>query len=357
MFNNNNIKKKLTVIIITHNRYQYLLRILNFYLKYNSFFKILILDSSSIKMTKNISNLLKQKKEDAINIIKFDSKISLIEKLMKGTINITSEYCCIAPDDDFLIPSCFKKCVNFLEKNKNFSSAHGAYFNHKFILNKSLFLYPLYDNNFISNDNNNPKNRLEKYYNNEISIYPLYAIHRTSDYKKIISKCYEAPNNILFMEYLFTSFSLIIGKMKVFRDFYCTKEINNFVWLTENKINQYYSDKNINQVSKILANYFSDLHFGSQVDHFNFFKLKFEQKKKNFLKKINRKIDKSTKDTQFNIRQLFKYLIPERLKIYIVIFMLKIKYSIKSRDYDLLEESLSSFRYSEEELNSVRKTY
>lgn len=354
---NNNINKKLTLIIITHNRYQYLLRILNFYLKYNSFFKILILDSSSVKMTKNISNLLEQKKEDGINIIKFDSKISLIEKLMKGTINITSEYCCIAPDDDFLIPSCFKKCVNFLEKNMNFSSAHGSYFNHKFILNKSLVLYPLYDNNFISNDNNSPKNRLEKYYSSEISIYPLYAIHRTSDYKKIISKCYEATNNVLLLEHLFTSFSLIIGKMKVFKNFYCTKEINNLVWLTENKINDYYSDKNINQVSKILANDLSYFFSGSQVDHFNFFKLKFEDKKKKALKKINRKKEKSKRDIQFNIRQLFKYLIPEGLKIYVVIFILKIKYSIKSRDYDLLKESLSSFRYSEEELNSVRKTY
>ena len=62
-----------TLIILTYNRYNYLQRNLEFYLEYKLKFKIIILDSSTIVITKNIKNLIDN--NNNVKLFKLDSNI------------------------------------------------------------------------------------------------------------------------------------------------------------------------------------------------------------------------------------------------------------------------------------------
>ena len=115
-----------TIIIRTYNRYSKLMRLLNYYESYDFPSRICVLDSSSHNMPVSLKDIFKTK---PIEHFKYNSEIAPIAKLRQGMedIGISTPYSVVASDDDFIVPSGIKSCINFLNKNDDYSVSHGHY--------------------------------------------------------------------------------------------------------------------------------------------------------------------------------------------------------------------------------------
>ena len=94
---------KLTLIILTYNRYSYLKRLIKFYNFLECKFNILVLDSSSEPLNdKDLILMLNSK-----NIVwkKFNSKIFFAKKISEASKFISTDFSVLCADDDIICSS------------------------------------------------------------------------------------------------------------------------------------------------------------------------------------------------------------------------------------------------------------
>lgn len=141
-----------------------------------------------------------------------------IKRIHEQTKKTDSKYIMLMSDDDVYYIDGIKKCVRFLEKNKDYSSAQGRWesFNGE---------YPCYitqrtldqklDTRFISMQNN--------------YFIMLYSVFRADVFKEVIKKSLEFCNIYpekyqgILLEYMFAYIGLIRGKHKSINRLYCSK--------------------------------------------------------------------------------------------------------------------------------------
>ena len=100
------MSQNLTLIIITYKRYHYLKRLLLFYKSFNVDFKILVLDSSpEPPEDKDLINILHS---NFVHWIKFDPNIFFVKKIQEACKYITTEFCVLCPDDDYIFPNALE---------------------------------------------------------------------------------------------------------------------------------------------------------------------------------------------------------------------------------------------------------
>ena len=186
MMNNFNLDN-VTIVIPTYKRYPFLKRLLKFYQGFPTPVKILILDSTPIESIDTELDQLVSRKN--ITWKRFSTKMTYWTRIAKGLKFIKTDYVTLCPDDDFIIPKAINKCINFLNNNSNYSSAHGLYFFHTTAdeLRKSSFsIRPIYkgklENKDLSSD------RVLEYLSGQLAYYPLYAVHRLNTFKLIWSE-------------------------------------------------------------------------------------------------------------------------------------------------------------------------
>lgn len=234
----------LTIIIPTYKRTQYLYRILSYYSSFKKFdFTILVLDSSPKNFHKDASfDKFYNKK---IIFYNFDPKITFWSKISKSAKFIKTKYCVLIPDDDFLIPKSLNKCVDFLEKNKDYVSAHGYYYNHTLIKtnNKKKFkLFEIYKNNG-SSDSNFFSQRIDDYMNGNVNT-PYYALYKSEVFKNIWHDVNHYVKDWWIHEIFPILSSFVCGKTKKINFFYASREMNNYsVYTKENLIRGFQDDK------------------------------------------------------------------------------------------------------------------
>ena len=145
------MKPRLSLIITSFNRPNFLLRSIKFLVSYKLPIQLIILDSSKKKFENiEFSNLV-----DKFNIIvkKFSTDIFVTKKIAKGCQFINTDYSVLCADDDFFFPASLLKCVDFLDANPDYSSAQGLIFNHtnyEETIKNGLNLYQLYRKIFLS---------------------------------------------------------------------------------------------------------------------------------------------------------------------------------------------------------------
>jgi len=108
--------ENLTLIIPTYNRSKNLNRLLKFYSDTNV--KIIVLDASV-----NPEFYLNS---DQVNY-KHSPESELHLRLLYASKIVSTDYVAICADDDFLFPQGLEKCIEFLEINKDYACAQGAY--------------------------------------------------------------------------------------------------------------------------------------------------------------------------------------------------------------------------------------
>ena len=291
---------KYTIIITTYNRYEYLIRLLKFYNEYNNQFNILILDSSSDKIDDELSLLIKKKN---IKHIKYPPSTFVFNKISDGSKFIKTPFVAICADDDFVIPSAIDKCIDFLDKNIDYSSAQGMTYKHyinqvdsemKFIFKKSIA------NTFSINDND-PVKRLSSYCKDHTISNSFYAVQRSELFHEIWIESKKYSKDWAMSEFFPCALSLLHGKMKVLPIFYASREANHFKWYDYDRQIKMFSDENCNLAVKGLVkqlHLISTIHSDDsqkKISKLLGFYRSHELKKKNmyfFIKKIIRAVYK-----------------------------------------------------------------
>ena len=118
-----------TIIIITFNRYPFLLRLLKFYDNYDHDFHFLILDSSNDELDDELKSYLDR---ENLSYNKYDSSIFFADKIAEGCTHITTPFSVLCADDDFLIPSGIQASKNYLLEHTDYASVHGLYYYHSY---------------------------------------------------------------------------------------------------------------------------------------------------------------------------------------------------------------------------------
>ena len=113
----------ISLLVPTKDRPSYVKRLLKYYSDLNFKGYIYILDGSNTKLSKNITNYIKQLNNKKIIYFHDVGYPGMITKKYLSKVN--TDYVAQLGDDDYLIPDVLKKCIKFLDKNPNFSAAHG----------------------------------------------------------------------------------------------------------------------------------------------------------------------------------------------------------------------------------------
>lgn len=248
----------LTIVITTYNRYGYLRRLLSFLFLYSLKSKILILDSSS--NDPDDPELKKILSKDCIKWLRFNADIFFANKIAEGCKNIDTKYTVLCADDDFLVPGAIELCVDYLDKNKDYTSAHGYYFLH-YLRKERLTLSPLYSKEVV-NSKDNSFNRVKSYLDGSLKYYPMYAVHRSDLFIQIWSETTRYVSDQGLSEIFPCCLSLLHGKMKVLPIFYSSREPNTFNWHENNYdkwISRMYSDDKLSLALKGLSKHLSNI--------------------------------------------------------------------------------------------------
>ena len=213
----------LSIVILNHERYPHLKRLLNYYNTFGLKINIVVLDSSKDKSVDDeLKRLLDQ---DNIIWRKYDSS-NFFEKLAHGIQYIKTKYSVLCPVDDFIIPSALVKCIEFLEKHPNYSCVQGLFIKH-WLFEKDgniKFNWTPRDINMASNNYNHPENRVYAYLSNLSGGHQFYGVHRSEVLKLIWKETAHYAQNLGWGEYFSGCLSLIYGKRKILPVFYLSRE-------------------------------------------------------------------------------------------------------------------------------------
>lgn len=219
---------KVTIIIPTYNRPNYLRRILDYYREEKNDFEIISADSSSDenkKLNKKIISLFSNLK--ILYLDNYPDKINPWYKFADATNYAKSKYCLFCADDDFITLNGINKAVDFLENNPDFVVAHGRYMG--FYLKtkkngeKQFCWRPIYHQESIISPN--PAVRLKSHLSNYLSP-TIYAVYRIDFLKMIYKELLSSKvDPLLFGELLPSMITLIYGKMKRLDILYAARQV------------------------------------------------------------------------------------------------------------------------------------
>jgi len=217
------------IIILTHNRPERLRRILNYYNEYGGDYNIIVADSSSDENKKGNKKTISSLSNLNISYLSnYSPKNKLLlrylHKIADAINYVEEEHCVLCPDDGLITPNGINQSIDFLEKNPNFTVAHGHYISFYLKTDKKekkqfrwKLIYPYKSITFPD-----AKARLFFHFSN---YYPTtLAVYRTDFLKMIYKETIKFTNDLRFCELLPSALTLIHGKMKHLDVFYAALE-------------------------------------------------------------------------------------------------------------------------------------
>lgn len=240
--------KNLTLIIPTRNRSKRLRRILEYYS--NTEIKIMICDSSKNKFPKKYLRK---------NVKYFHHKDwPYSKKLLNCIKKVKTKYTLLCADDDFIIPSAIKKCIEFLEKNKDYVSVQG---HEIFFIEEGKRIIYTPDPYCIgwNISSNTGSGRIKEQFSRYM--HQFYSIHRTKNLREAFDYDQKKLTEPNLIEFIVGTISCVNGKHKVLPTFYTVKETipgsgneeySNFYEIMSKKNEQtnYFIDKVSNSLAK-----------------------------------------------------------------------------------------------------------
>lgn len=217
------LSEKLTILILTYNRYYHLMRLMRYIDSVKSPFKIGILDSSSEPVDVNEDEFQQLIERNNICWTKYDPNIHPVQKIIEGLKTVRTPYVVLWADDDFLIPHSLEKGVAFLEKNRDFSIVHGQ--SGLYVMQSSSDKVKISSLGYYAQrsiDNRFAAERLI----NHLSSYSVtfYSIHRTEDMKNNFNLCRSYEIGLKFDELMLSCLSIIQGKTMKMNCLYMLRE-------------------------------------------------------------------------------------------------------------------------------------
>ncbi len=341
--------KDLTIIIITYKRYEYLKRLLEFYLNFDLEYKILILDSTPYDH--NDEKLKTYFSLPSVMHKQFDEKIFFVEKIKLGCKFINTKYSVLCADDDFLVPSGLIKCRDFLKRNFDYSCAHGYYYQH--YKNKNEISFSKLYSNSTSAEQNDPIDRVKFYTTNKMGSYTFYALYRTNTFNKIWDETSKYVHDHLISEIFPCCLSLIFGKVKYLRVFYSSREANLYSWWSDKRVKEITNDDKMNKCINGISSNLIEQNLSANNKNINLQVTEIiNEKREQFINLYNKK--KLNKKRITLVRRIINFL----QRIYVKLMYSgcpKEIYFTSYKEYLLLKKLILSSGANQLQLNESRK--
>lgn len=204
-----------SVLIISHNRHQYLKRVIDYWSQ--SPWQIYIADDSpepiDISIPSNIKYL-------------HCPGVSLIERIRNMNKLVKSQYTMLSADDDFQAFHGIETCIEFLDEHPDYVSAQGyftRFANNDKISNVVDYVYA----KGYHFDGDNPKIRFEQAMT-PLFMHQIYSIIRTRVFQKTVETIKEVDWRATgALELSFTLIPLIFGKYITMPVFYSARDGSN----------------------------------------------------------------------------------------------------------------------------------
>jgi glycosyltransferase domain-containing protein len=203
----------LSILVPTKDRSDYLLRLLNYFQNHEFQGKIYIGDSSEeyhFKRNQKIIEKSSLKKRIIHSFYPKRNPASCINKLLK---DVDTPYATMTNDDDFLVPESLNKSVSFLEHNSKYNAAWGKAAKIR-LDRKGAFgnIVKCKKMNQLKVMQNSATGRLYNFFDNPFDI--VFAVHRTSCYKKMFSYTESIPDRLISENLLINMLSAVSGIIK-----------------------------------------------------------------------------------------------------------------------------------------------
>ena len=211
-----NSLNKLTVILLSINRPNFLKRAVNYWK--NKDCNIIVMDGSNIPLDIQFP-------EKKFNY--FNSNMTFLERIEFAIKKIETKYCVLASDDDFHFYDGLNDCINFLEDNNDYLSCIGKSLS--FNINKGkLFYNETYPYVYANNNNKNATKRI-KYLSKYYIPVSIYSVMLSENWISIWNTILKNQIGIWGeIEIQFEIISAYMGKRKI---------IDKISWLRSNEEN------------------------------------------------------------------------------------------------------------------------
>jgi glycosyltransferase domain-containing protein len=204
--------KDITLIIPTKNRHLYLARALEYYS--NSGLNIIVADATTKKFTLPVPG--------NVEFLHYPN-VPYCDKLSDVLRKVNTTYTLLCADDDFILPSAIKTCVDFLEGHPEYKSAQGHYVFYNYHHHR-FYYTPAYVETIGADINDKlPSKRMASY--NSIPIQLYYCVHHTATLKYVFDHSSGKITNLNLVELLIGYAAIICGKHKVLPIFYAQREL------------------------------------------------------------------------------------------------------------------------------------
>ena len=214
--------EKVTILILTYNRYPYLRRLLEYFNSYTPLPQIIILDSSTDEMQDEV--LEEFQRSDRIIWKKFHSKTFFIHKIFDGLKEVKTEYSVLCAEDDFIAVNGLMSGLKFLDSHPDFSCFMGRCISHGISENNGIFWGPLFHGK-QSARGGDPVQRMERFATGK-SIMNLYGLYRTGDHLRMWEKTCKHVSDFGLSELFPCMLSYLYGKVAIGNVFYWSNERN-----------------------------------------------------------------------------------------------------------------------------------
>jgi len=165
---------------------------------------------------------------DILHITDYPSTIHPIDKFCDISNYVESEYGLFCADDDFITPDGITQSIDFLEKNLDYSVAHGVYVRFSIKNNSDNKPYLLWQPAYPPESITFPDAKDRFYHNLANYSFPtFYGVHRTKDLKMILDETAKYADEVRFGELLPTLLTAIHGKIKCLDVLYAARDASS----------------------------------------------------------------------------------------------------------------------------------
>ena len=211
---------KLTIIIPTYNRQEYVLRNMQYWSNYDV--TVHIFDGTSLPIDEHLIMEL------GCNINYHHMPCCLFDRLGKSIDCVDTEYSMMMSDDEFYIPSALESCIGELECNKDLVSCMGLAVGFS-VIRKQVFGAVIYDCLRTANIMQDRPCDRSYYHMNNYCPSTIYSVMRSSVWKKSMKSLSYKNYETYFKsvgELQFEITSAYLGKSKI---------IKELMWLRSNE--------------------------------------------------------------------------------------------------------------------------
>jgi len=207
--------ESLTFCIPTHNRPEFLQRLLNFFEQTGVRQSIQIIDSSETMAASQNRSVIDAVRS-TLNISYAHADLPIVEKCCDVLSRVETPFVAFCADDDFQFPDLVDECVEFLEANHDYTTAQGRVIHVSNVVSHRDNVYRCSLGEARDIDQHDAAERFEAMASHTHSTF--YGIHRTTSLLRAFEITrdhtdYQAAR--VFMESLLLGLSALAGKIKV----------------------------------------------------------------------------------------------------------------------------------------------